>query len=114
MTIYPTLLELAGLPIPDHVEGPSIRKLLVEPATTMRRPALTTYLFKNHALRSARWRYIRYHDGTEELYDTTRDPNEWTNLAGDPEYAGVKAKFAPRLPKTDAPPGPKMEGAPVD
>jgi arylsulfatase A-like enzyme len=114
MTIYPTLMDLAGLPTPDHVEGPSIRKLLVEPATSMRRPALTTYLFKNHALRSARWRYIRYHDGTEELYHTERDPNEWKNLAGDPEYAGIKKKFAAHFPRTDAPPGPRMQGAPVD
>ena len=35
----------------------------------------------NHALRSERYRYIRYYDGTEELYDMKKDPNEWKNLA---------------------------------
>ncbi len=57
----------------------------------------------NHALRNERWRYIRYADGGEELYDHQNDPNEWTNLAGGPEFATVKADLAKWLPKTDAP-----------
>ena len=114
MSIYPTLMDLAGLPIPSHVEGVSLRPLLENPQAKWDRPALTTYLFKNHAVRTEKWRYIRYHDGTEELYDEEKDPNEWTNLAGRPELAKVKAELAAFLPKTDAPPGPKMEGAPDD
>ena len=65
-------------------------------------------------MRTEQWRYIRYHDGGEELYDETKDPNEWTNLAAKPEMAKVKSKLAAYLPKTDAPPGPRMEDAPDD
>jgi arylsulfatase A-like enzyme len=111
-SIYPTLMELAGLPIPKHVEGVSIKSLLVDPAAKWDRPALTTYNFKNHAVRSADWRYIRYADGGEELYDEKKDPNEWTNLASKPELAAIKADLAKWMPKSDAPPGPKIEGTP--
>ncbi len=71
-----------------------------------RRPALTTYLRGNHAVRDDRWRYIRYADGGEELYDHRTDPNEWTNLAGDPRYSRVKARLARWLPQRDAPTAP--------
>jgi hypothetical protein len=54
-------------------------------------------------VRSERWRYIRYADGGEELYDHQNDPHEWTNLADRPEYASVKADLAKWLPKADAP-----------
>ena len=67
------------------------------------RPALVTYLQGNHALCNERWRYIRYADGSEELYDHDNDPNEWTNLADRTETSAVKARLAKWLPKTDAP-----------
>ena len=114
MSLYPTLMDLAALPIPGHVEGPSLRPLLENPKAPWDRAALSTYQFKNHAVRTERWRYIRYHDGTEELYDESKDPNEWTNLAGGPAMQKAKAELAACLPKGDAPPGPKMEGAADD
>ena len=114
MTIYPTLMDLSGLPTPEHVESASLRPLLENPKAAWDRPALTTYGFKNHALRTEKWRYIRYFDGTEELYDETKDPNEWSNLASKPELAAVKAELAALLPKSDAPAGPSMEGAADD
>ncbi|NLS91684.1 MAG: hypothetical protein GXX96_05830 [Planctomycetaceae bacterium] len=55
------------------------------------------------AVCSERWRYIRYADGGEEIYDQANDPNEWSNLAANPELADVKAELATWLPKTDAP-----------
>jgi arylsulfatase A-like enzyme len=112
MSIYPTLMELTGLPTPSHVEGLSIRPLLADPKAEWKHPALTTYLFNNHAVRSDRWRYIRYADGGEELYDEVADPQEWKNLAGNAELAKVKAELAKYLPKVNAPPGPAVEGAP--
>jgi arylsulfatase A-like enzyme len=98
MSIYPTLTDLCGVPTPEHVEGPSIRPLLADPKAAWDRPALTTYRFNNHALRTDRWRYIRYANGDEELYDHANDPNEHTNVAGKPEWAELKAGLAKRLP----------------
>jgi arylsulfatase A-like enzyme len=103
MSIYPTLSELCGLPVPAHVEGASIRKLLADPAAKWERPALTTHGYQNHAVRSAEWRYIRYANGGEELYDETKDPYEWTNLASGKKYDKVKAELAKVFPKVNQP-----------
>jgi hypothetical protein len=78
--------------------------LLRDPRHPWDRPALTTHGQGNHAVRSERWRYIRYADGGEELYDHERDPHEWTNLADSPAHAAVRAEHARWLPRTDAPP----------
>lgn len=102
MSIYPTLADLCGLPIPSHVEGSSIRKLLENPAAAWDRPAVTTRGYGNHAVRSEKWRYIRYNDGSEELYDEQSDPLEWKNLAGESQYASLKTELAQWLPKTNA------------
>ncbi|MBL8187590.1 MAG: DUF4976 domain-containing protein, partial [Acidobacteria bacterium] len=64
----------------------------------------TTHNVGNHSVRSERWRYIRYADGSEELYDCQTDPNEWTNLAGNSRFAKIKADQARWLPKTNLPP----------
>ena len=98
MSIYPTLTDLCGIPTPKHVEGPSIRPLLQNPKATWDRPALTTYLFNNHGVRNEGWRYIRYANGDEELYNQETDPNEWTNLANDPKYAPIKTELAKTMP----------------
>ena len=103
MTIYPTLCDLCGIAAPSHLEGKSIRSLLVDPLSTWSTPALTTHEFKNHALRSEGWRLIRYADGSEELYDETNDPYEYTNLATNPEHAARKEELAKYLPTKDAP-----------
>jgi len=93
---------LSGLSIPSHVEGISIRKLLANPDADWDRPALTTHGFQRHAVRSERWRYIRYENGDEELYDEVDDPYEWTNLANDSKYDPVKARLATFFPKVNA------------
>jgi iduronate 2-sulfatase len=103
MSIYPTLCDLAGLPIPKHIEGVSSAPLLKDPSAAWDRPALTTHGKENHAIRSERWRYIRYADGSEELYDHEKDPLEWKNLSADTNYASVKADLAKWLPKVNAP-----------
>jgi arylsulfatase A-like enzyme len=103
MSVYPTLSELCGLPIPAHVEGASIKKLLADPRAEWDRPALTTHGYQNHAVRNAQWRYIRYEDGGEELYDETKDPYEWTNLANDKKFDKVKAELAKEFPKVNKP-----------
>jgi arylsulfatase A-like enzyme len=103
MSIYPTLTDLCGIAKPAHIEGASIKSLLADPKAAWDTPALTTHERKNHAVRSEGWRYIRYADGGEELYDETNDPYEWTNLAGKPEHAQRIAELAKFLPKQDAP-----------
>jgi arylsulfatase A-like enzyme len=102
MSVYPTLMELCGLPTPAHVQGRSIRPLLADPAAKWDEPALTTYLPGNHAVRSENWRYIRYANGDEELYDDATDPLEHDNLAAKPEHAPRKAEMAKRMPTTNA------------
>jgi arylsulfatase A-like enzyme len=101
MSIYPTLCDLAGVAVPQHVEGVSLRPLLSDPHAAWERPALTTCHRGNHSLRSERWRYIRYADGGEELYDHEADEYEWTNVAGKASNASAKAELAQWLPKSN-------------
>jgi arylsulfatase A-like enzyme len=101
--VYPTLADLCGLPIGEHLEGVSLRALLENSSVAWDRPAITTHGINNHAVRSERWRYIRYSDGTEELYDHNVDPQEWKNLANDPKYNDVKSHLAKWIPKKNAP-----------
>lgn len=108
LDLYPTLAELAGLPPPPHLDGQSLVPLLRDPAAAWERPAVMTYQRGNHAVRSERWRYIRYAGGDEELYDHDADPREWTNLASRPEFRPVMADLARWLPPHDAPPVPNL------
>ena len=104
--IYPTLIDICRLPAKKELEGLTLMPLLKNPQASRQRPALTTHGRNNHSLRSQRWRYIRYSDGTEELYDHQTDELEWNNLADNPTFAGVKEKLAMWLPKTNAPNAP--------
>jgi len=105
LDIYPTLIELCQLRDKPELEGQSLVPLLKDPGAVWDRPALTTHGRDNHSLRTEKWRYIRYSDGTEELYDhdQDQDPLEWTNLAAIPKYAETKKKLAAYLPKTNVP-----------
>jgi arylsulfatase A-like enzyme len=114
MDIYPTLIELCRLPQKRELEGVSLLPLMANPAAPWDRPSVTTYLRGNHSARSERWRYIRYSDGTEELYDHSNDELEWTNLAGRREFAPVKAELARSLPQANAPDAPSSGDTPAD
>jgi arylsulfatase A-like enzyme len=103
MSIYPTLCDLTGVPKPAHVEGHNIRSLLKDPKAKWDHTAVTTFHKDNHSIRSETWRYIRYADGSEELYNHDTDPYEWTNLAKDPQYTSVKAELARFAPTVNAP-----------
>ena len=112
MNVYPTLVDLCGLPMPvnpkgQELSGISQRTLLADVNAEWDRPALTTHGRNNHALRSQHHRYIQYADGSEELYDHRNDPMEFKNLANDPEYAKVKKSIAGWLPKTNVPEAPR-------
>ncbi len=115
MSIYPTLCALSGVPVPRHVEGANIRPLLANPKAEWSLPAVTTHGFQNHAVRSERWRYIRYVNGDEELYDHTNDEYEFTNLASKrAEFDAVKAELAKFFPKVNNPPLKALAGAGVE
>ncbi|PPL04582.1 sulfatase [Parapedobacter indicus] len=100
-TVYPTLIDLCGLPARSGLDGYSVLPLL-EDSTASFPPALMTYMEGNHAIRTARWRYIRYADGTEELYDHTKDGHEWNNLAVDTHYLAVLDSLRPFVPSSSA------------
>ena len=103
LDIYPTLVDLCSLRPNRALEGVSLVPLLKNPKAAWDRPSLTTFGRDNHSVRSERWRYIRYSDGSEELYDHSADEMEWTNLAGDPACADVKKDHARHLPEVNAP-----------
>ncbi len=109
LDLYPTLNELCDLPVREELEGNSLTPLLNDPDKEWDRPVLTTHGRKNHSIRSERWRYIRYSDGTEELYDHKNDPLEWTNLAGQPENKGIKKSLTKWLPQKNAPDAPRAK-----
>ena len=99
--IYPTLLELAGLPPYKPLEGQSLTSLLQSPETDEAREAHLMFQEAGHeAVINDDWRYIRYNDGFEELYDRQNDPHDWFNLAGNPEYKRVLEDFRAKL-RTD-------------
>lgn len=102
--VYPTLIDLCGLPDRSELEGRSLAPLLRDPSTAWEHPAVTTHGRNNHTVRSERWRYIRYADGSEELYDHDADPKEWHNLAESPDLDEVKAALARALPVVNVPP----------
>jgi arylsulfatase A-like enzyme len=103
--LYPTLLALCGLPAPEtqELDGHDLTPILRGESEERGRPVLSTFGQGNHSIRDRRFRYIRYANGEEELYDHDRDPHEWRNLAARPAYEAVKARMAAWLPEHDAP-----------
>jgi arylsulfatase A-like enzyme len=118
INLFPTLVELEGLGKAGPQDGASMVPLLKNPKARWQKPVLTTYGFQNHTIRTGDvkqgWRYIRYRDGGEELYDRSKDPNEWTNLASLPEFAAKKAELNRMLPTHDEPDAPKAKPDPTD
>jgi arylsulfatase A-like enzyme len=106
MNVYPTLISLCGLPEKKDLDGHDMSPLLENPDANWVHPAITEIKVGNVAVRSQNWRYIRYHDGTEELYDRTNDPYEWYNLASDVNYKDVIESHNKFVPKSFAEPLP--------
>ena len=104
LDLYPTLADLAGLEPPDHLQGHSLRPLLESPEADWPHHAITTYRFGNHSVRTRHYRYIRYENGDEELYDHRVDPHEWYNLASLPEHTDRKARLRSLLPTVNVEP----------
>ena len=106
LDIYPTLASLTGLEPPKaQLEGNDLSVLMKNPEAAWDDATVTTFGYKNYGVRSKRYRYITYEDGTEELYDHTKDKWEWTNLANNPEYAAIKKKMRGEIPAHHEPMG---------
>ncbi len=107
---YPTLAERCGLPQPNQIlEGVSLAKTLADPAVAEDRDVFLPHMEPGeYAVINRDWRYIHYGEHGEELYDLKKDPNEWTNLAGDSAYESLKAGMRQIAPETFAAPGTKF------
>lgn len=99
--LYPTLVDLCRLPAKDNLDGRSLVPLLKKPSEPWPYPVITTFKPENHAARNENWRYIRYANGEEELYNHQNDPNEWHNLAALPEYGKIKEELRKAFPKEE-------------
>jgi arylsulfatase A-like enzyme len=101
--LYPTLVELAGLPANPLNDGRSLVPLLEDPQLAWEHAALTFWGQNNTAVRTEKYRYILYEDGSEELYDREVDPNEWHNLATRPETAAIRKELRAHIPQPQVP-----------
>ena len=93
--IFPTLSELAGLEIPKSVQGRSLVPILQDPTATIKDSVIS--FNKGHSLRTDRWHFMRYSDGTTELYDMAHDPQQITNRSADPRLSQVIDDLTHRL-----------------
>ncbi len=105
LDIYPTLIGLCGLPQPatHELDGRDLTPILNGSTNDRGAPVVSTHGVNCHSVRGRRFRYTRYRNGDEELYDHNNDPHEWHNLAGDPRYDRIKASLSQHFPKVNAP-----------
>lgn len=103
--LFPTLIDLCGLPAKPEIDGRSIAPLLRDPQRPWPFPSITVNGEGNASVRDERWYFIRYQDGVEEFYDMAKDPLQWTNLtaAKDPEIRAQMARLAASFPASFAP-----------
>ncbi|NNE92134.1 MAG: sulfatase [Verrucomicrobiales bacterium] len=105
--VAPTLLDAAGLPVPDHMDGASFLPLAKGESIEWRDYLLYEYYWERnypqtptmHAVVGDRFKYVRYHGvwDVDELYDLQADPEEKTNLINHPDYAATVEKLNKRL-----------------
>lgn len=103
--IAPTLLDIAGVPIPGTMQGRSFAPLLRGDDVEWRDDLFYEYFADfpyqvppSQAVRTDRWLYVEYDRGLPpELYDTLADPQQSTNVAEDPAYAETRQDLSQRL-----------------
>jgi len=103
LDIYPTLVDLAHLQAPQHLDGLSLLPLVKNPAATRDEPALTVWDFGNVSVRDEHYRFIQYADGAQELYDHEADPNEWNNIVLDRSSEEISNRLSSFIPPDAAP-----------
>ncbi len=99
LDLYPTLTDISGLPARKELEGRSLLPLIAKPNAEWPEAVVSTIGRGTHSVATDRWRYIRYFDGSEELYDLHKDTEEWTNIASRPEHKDIKRRLATHIPQ---------------
>ncbi len=99
--LYPTLLDLLHLPQEEYLEGNTLVPLLKDTQAEISKHVVTTFGRGNHSIRTKNWRYTRYYDGSEELYDVISDPDEFHNLANDLKFENTKQELKKKMPAYD-------------
>lgn len=98
LDIYPTIVDYAKLPVSDHLEGKSLKGLISGTEQQVRDYVVTTLGRASYALRYQHWKFIHYYDGSQELYDLDKDPNEWHNLAQKEKYNDMIVQLQKLIP----------------
>lgn len=99
VNVFPTLISLCTLNPKNDLDGYDMSSLLTNPKSNWNYPAITEFGEGNMAVRTENWRYIRYSDGSEELYDLKNDPYEWKNIENNKFLATVKDRHSKWIPK---------------
>jgi len=99
---YPTCLDLLGLPVPNEIVGKSLVPILDKPKNKVRETALSLHNEKHvknkgYAIRSATWTYMNYGAKGEVFYDMVKDPEQYTNVIDNPDYAETINKAREQL-----------------
>jgi arylsulfatase A-like enzyme len=97
--LYPTLAEVCGLKPPRPLEGRSLAPLLKKPDAAWPSTAITAFSDRYITIRTEQFRYIRYRDDQEELYDCAADPHEWHNQITKSEFADALKTLRASLPE---------------
>ncbi len=100
--IFPTLTDLTNIQTPPGVQGKSLIPVLKNPAASVRESALSIYnkgpaTNSGHAIRTPKWAFMHYKDGTEEMYDMNNDPLQFTNLADESKFEAIKKSLTTQL-----------------
>lgn len=98
LDLYPTLIDACGLPPRKELEGKSLLPLIADPNADWNDAVVSTIGRGTHSLSTDKWRYIRYFDGSEELYDLNNDAHEWFNIANVKEHSSTKKQLAKHFP----------------
>jgi arylsulfatase A-like enzyme len=103
INVYKTIADYTKIPTPEYVDGESLIPIVKNQSNTLEAPTITAWGRGNYSVRTKQYRYTRYYDGGEELYNHKVDPNEWKNLASDATYESLKNQLNKSLPKQEKP-----------
>ena len=96
--LYPTTCDLAGVPIPESVDGRSLVPVLSGDADAIYDQVFAHFRDSQRMIRTDEWKYVVYPQvDREQLFHLTEDPDELTNLAEDPEHTKTLNRLRDQL-----------------